>query len=470
MMIKQIVLLTTAVLVFFSVNGQDAGWMDDFGMQKFSSRLDEQMPGFISGPPTMQRLDSIIYYDYDEDTKEWSKKTFRLSIFYDHHFNDTLILQSIWDAPTSSWLHLAREMKEFDEYSRIETREFYLKSRSATRIQYVYDENDDLIETTESYLKSDEWRHTKRNAYSYSSESLLLTDTLYYRYSFSDGPVWRPIGATKFYYDSNGGALADTTYFRPWLDGDNFGEWEFFGTTMHEYSVNEHAAETTFTRWDYDLNQFRPYLKEKTVYHSNGFDIGALIDLKWNNETALWDTIKMRQYSYSKDDFMISYTKQTWGDSSSKVFELLGFDYTVNKEELLLPTSALDANPHIAFHHKVISKESFSCSLGCSEAQKFRETKYFYSPFDNGSPVALSNNPSYGVTVSPNPSEGILVVRFPFSYQDAIFKLFDLNGKALVSKSVRRDEQVNISQLPFGFYVYSLEVDSRVFVGKLLVK
>ncbi len=72
--------------------------------------------------------------------------------------------------------------------------------------------------------------------------------------------------------------------------------------------------------------------------------------------------------------------------------------------------------------------------------------------------------------VYPNPASEYIIINFPVSYQKAMFELFDVNGREVLSKSVNKDERVNVSQLKGGLYVYRFEVDSRMFVGKLLVK
>lgn len=462
MMSKQITFFTMVVLVSFSVNGQGLNWSEISEIQ--------QAPKSNTSPAATQRLDSIIYYGYDEESDEWSRKRFKVSLFFDHFSNDTLILQSTWDVTTDSWLHRAKEIKKYDENNRLVCREFHLIARSATRTQYRYNENGDLIEMTESYFKSGEWRYKKRNAYSYNSERLLQADTLYHRYSSLGESDWRQIGITDFYYTTEGCQLADTTYVRPWISDGIYGDWEFFSRTTHEYRVVENLAETTFFRWDKGLKMFRPYSKEQMIYHNDDLDVDTQIDFRWNTTNHAWDTTEMKHYAYNNDDFIMSYKKQTWGDNPTKVLELLDYDYSVNKDELLLPTSALDANPPIAFHHKIIRKESIRFNSGKNETQKFRETKYYYSPINKDIPVALNNDHQVAVMVYPNPATEFITIHFPISYQKAVFELFDVHGNGILFKDVNKDERVDVSQLKVGLYVYRIMVDARMFVGKLLVK
>ncbi len=416
----------------------------------------------------IQQLDSIIHYDYDEEHEEWDMKTYKISIFYDKGFNDTTILQSTWDKTNNSWIIRTKEVKQYNENNMILSHEFYLVSKSGKRIEYTYNENDDLTEIKESFLNADNWQYKTRNVYSYNSKNLLQTDTLYQRFTISGMPVWHEVGITSFYYNAGESIVADTTYSRSWLNGNNFSEWKLYSRT--DYETKEDARVTTSFSWNSDSNKFNPKLKELILYYNVNKDIGVLIDFKWNSGLSLWDTITMTQYQYSEDDYMISNEKLSLENSRSKVQEIFDFDYDISNNELVLPTSALDVNSKIAFHHKINTRQSMRYDYNTNENQKFRETKYYYSTINKNPSTLVKVTPQATVQIHPNPASEFIIINGSDSFSKVWFELFDINGIKVFSKAVNKCENINISNLNEGLYIYSIWDNGQKNIGKLIIK
>jgi hypothetical protein len=479
-MIKKFCFFVVGIFIILSVNSQTVDWPTNSGLQQpiyslsdiegVPNTFDNQTSVLNTSQTATQQLDSIIYFLYDDTNDEWSLRSYRLSIFYDKDFIDTLILQSTWDETTNSWKDRAKTIMQYNDNQQILSREFHLISRSGSLMKYSYNDNNDLIEITESYLSSGEWRFKTKNVYSYNSENVLQADTLYHRFTFSGTPVWRKISITNYYYTTEGSLSADTTYARSWISEDNFGDWELFGNTDIDKEVNENTIETIFERWYSELNAFRPYKKECTLYYNEDKDISARINFEWNTELDVWDTTNMIQYFYSDDNFIISYEKRKWGESPYKSIDVFDFDYTIANNEILLPTSALDANPKILFHHKINSKQSLRYDLSMNETQQFRETKYYYSAIEGTSSIALDNISNVTVELYPNPASEYITINLSETYYNSLFELFDINGNKILFKAVNESERINISNLKSGLYIYGIWDGKQRKHGKLLIK
>lgn len=264
--------------------------------------------------------------------------------------------------------------------------------------------------------------------------------------------------------------MADTTVVKYWIREQSFSDWELFGNTAIENLENENASETIVERWDSESNTFRPLTKEQTFYHNEDKDISDRIDFNWNKELQIWDTTQMISYLYGEEAFITRYEKRTWGESPTRVLEVLDSDYTIAHPELLLPTSAISAIPADAFQHKVNSKQSFRYGSSTNELQQFRETKFYYSNVERVLSASVDNTSNVSIALYPNPASAFIIVNFPHSYHEASFEVFDLNGKKLLYKTVTNREKINVSNLNHGLYIYSVSIDDRKTIGKLLIK
>jgi len=435
---------------------------------RISHLFDNQEHELKTDQIEFQKLDSIIYYGYDEESELWNKKSFKHSIFYDGNYRDTLILQSVWVNTNQSWREIAKEIKKYDDNNRIVERISYLIAKTATRSQYIYNTNGNIMQITESKMDSDEWQDTKKNVYSYNSENLLQADTLYNCFDFSGTSEWRQVSITDFYYTEDGSPLADTIYTRPWFYGDNFGDWELFSETAYEYNIAENSKKITVSKWDNDSKLFKPYSKEQISFQNNDLDISIRLNFKWDKTNSAWDTTEMKQFSFDDDDFIINYREQTWGTNPSNVLELFEFDYSVEKDELLLPSYPIEAFSDKVFHHKIINKESIRYED--NEAHKFRETKYYYSVVRKELPTTVNYLSHSMVKPYPNPATQCIKISFPDLFHEAVFELFNTSGEKIISKSVSTDENIYISSLKEGVYFYIIRIGTQEFVGKQVIK
>lgn len=90
--------------------------------------------------------------------------------------------------------------------------------------------------------------------------------------------------------------------------------------------------------------------------------------------------------------------------------------------------------------------------------------------FEVGTPLSVAKDEIEGFSLYPNPvSNG----KFSISTGENLIKnieLFDVNGKMVLSRSVKNKESINISNLNSGIYILKVEENSKNATRKLIIK
>lgn len=90
--------------------------------------------------------------------------------------------------------------------------------------------------------------------------------------------------------------------------------------------------------------------------------------------------------------------------------------------------------------------------------------------FEVGTPLSVAKDEIEGFNLYPNPvSKG----KFSISTGENLIKnieLFDINGKMVLSRSVKNKESINISNLNSGIYILKVEENSKNATRKLIIK
>jgi len=475
-MVQQITFLAVGLLMAISANGQYSGETSNADTTSPIINLlnRETHPDTYSNKSlkkkrnhsATQQLDSIIYYGYDEASKEWSRKIHGKRFFYDNNFNDTLMIHSTWDSKSNMWSQIAKIIKKYDAHNRLSLYETYYPSIKGNRLQYTYNNNGDLTEMSESFLRSGIWLYKQKHTYTYNSDNQLQTDTLFNRYSISGKAVWKKTGITRFYYTPEGKSLVDTAFIKQWPNSD----WKLFSKTTQEYNSTKKSKETTFFRWKDLSKAFNPISKKTTLYHNIDSDISAIHDFKWNKEHSRWDTTNINQFTYSIDDYIIALEQKSWGDTPSQVLHKFDFNYSVTNHQILLPSAAIIGIPKKIFHHQILKSHTKNYDNTTKAYKKTQEVRYFYSDINTGPITTVNNTPHVAVKVYPNPANELIKISYPEPHSNARFELFSLHGNKMLSKIIQSYETVNISNLKPGLYFYSIQLGTQIHTGKLIIK
>ena len=68
----------------------------------------------------------------------------------------------------------------------------------------------------------------------------------------------------------------------------------------------------------------------------------------------------------------------------------------------------------------------------------------------------------------PNPASEHLTFSIATNNNKAMFELFDLQGRKIISKEVNNNEKISLKNMDSGMYLYHLNVDGNKQTGKLV--
>jgi hypothetical protein len=73
-----------------------------------------------------------------------------------------------------------------------------------------------------------------------------------------------------------------------------------------------------------------------------------------------------------------------------------------------------------------------------------------------------------GISVYPNPVENAISIVLPEHTTQASFRLYDMQGRLLLEQTLTTDEQVVVSHLSSGIYLYTMDVKGKRQIGKIV--
>ncbi|MDR0605657.1 MAG: leucine-rich repeat domain-containing protein [Bacteroidales bacterium] len=74
------------------------------------------------------------------------------------------------------------------------------------------------------------------------------------------------------------------------------------------------------------------------------------------------------------------------------------------------------------------------------------------------------------ISIYPNPVMNNINITLPENVYQAVFTLYDMQGKVLICREVSSQETVSVGELAAGIYIYNVITDKQKHVGKLRIK
>ena len=116
-----------------------------------------------------------------------------------------------------------------------------------------------------------------------------------------------------------------------------------------------------------------------------------------------------------------------------------------------------------------------SCELTCIQQEsdfiyKLCDTCDCYSILDKHRKLIIEENSLEEIIVYPNPFSDIINVDFKTNKTDGLIKLFGISGRKILEKKINQDKSINInlSKLPSGVYIVSLETNGEMRFAKIV--
>jgi hypothetical protein len=83
--------------------------------------------------------------------------------------------------------------------------------------------------------------------------------------------------------------------------------------------------------------------------------------------------------------------------------------------------------------------------------------------------TAIANIETSTITVYPNPATDNIHITLPDNIHQAIFTLYDMQGKILLQQEIDTQDAVSVSKLAAGIYIYNIITNTQTHTGKLII-
>jgi hypothetical protein len=74
------------------------------------------------------------------------------------------------------------------------------------------------------------------------------------------------------------------------------------------------------------------------------------------------------------------------------------------------------------------------------------------------------------IAIYPNPARDHISIILPENVLNAVFTLYDMQGKVLLQQNIGNQDVVSVNNLAAGIYIYSVRTDKVNYQGKIIRK
>lgn len=350
-----------------------------------------------------------------------------------------------------------------------------------------------------------------KTAYKYNTNGLMLSKTFYYYSYFSND--WYAINRDTFIYVNNKlsqhlqqyrdtagwntqSAITYTYNLSNLVTQIRYSDSYSYPNTLlpsgqEIIGYNSVGQYTVITYQEYDVstNSFINMYQYHLYYTSN--KPTKIIYFQYNPYNANWDTVGKATYTWYKwtnNDYM-QIDKNLI--SSAIFYERQGNGNYINAEKMVVSYDIIDDAPLLEEYFEWQNnqwvktdgtKHIYTRNPSYSNAIIEDITQYWWDSagYVNYSKIVYDDLSLVGIKeiinqdnilIYPNPAAGSLYVNIPFRHQSAILSMRDNLGNLIVEKkSINPNETINLTNLPNGLYILSLDIDGQIFYRKITVQ
>ncbi len=428
---------------------------------------------------TKQKLDSVIYEQYDNTNGQWVATN---KYEYGYNANGKVILQIRYKPQSNS-------LKDQNQWI------------GTVKSEYSYDNNNILTQGIMFIWDNDagNWVFSYKSEYSHDSDRNLI-QVLDYSWDENTNQ-WVKTWKIEFTYDANGYlTLAIGSGY-----DDDAGQWVY--SFKAEYNYDNDGNLTMETDYDWDENQWTEDYKYEYEYDGNGYlvthteyywDGQWLKDSKYeytydNNgnmileEEYYWDGqwLKDGKYEYVFDDNgnLTEKLVYNWDENAGSWEVMFKDENTYNNsypfDELVLPIIYdedyifyfLDSWWQLYYHHMLLTTITSYPEEGFREWNDKYKTTLHYSEVEIVGIVEENDN---NIRIYPNPAGNeFKVYNLKFKVESSKIELYDLNGRKILEKQIpegSEEVKINVSRFHSGVYMCRISTEKGSITKKLIIQ
>jgi hypothetical protein len=377
-----------------------------------------------------------ITYALNDSTGLW-EKAYKTDLEYDSDGNLLTSSRYGWSFETGDWVQTGQEEFAYDA-----------QRNQTLRVNYYYDAD------------THTWSCNNREERAFDSHG---NETLYINYgwyypSMEFGPQRKVIRI----FDTTDQMLEEASYF--WNTEGN--QWIPSYKTIQMFDTKGHLTESLYLSWDGDNNQWTPDSKTLSTFDVNGNEILTLF-LGYNSSTSIWTEYYRTEQIFEADGDILETlslgAKDSSGQYTSKYKHEYSYNHSFYSSEAAVPFE-WNSFPPI---HMIVGVVTMKWDQTSGTWTKFQSHDYWYSDFKGSS--SIPETPLASIRVFPNPVSDVIFIDSDQSSAPFYFELSDITGKKVISKKlIGIRNQVQLSELPGGLYLYRIIMNGESYSGKVV--
>lgn len=354
----------------------------------------------------------------------------------------TEIIWLIWDKSNNQWVNWGKYELEYDAEGNLlqETVSDWDFDAGqwleGAKYEMSYDGNGELVEEIWSFWDED----SAKLVLNYKAEYVYVDGKLTtWNQYLMEGGKWVELFQTTYTYDPQGNLTFELTlYYDPvedmWMDDSQI-----------IYTYNEANQLTMEEAWEFN-------------------EIYSTLIQSWQSE-----------YTWDSDGNLIEQVDRSWSlgarKGANEWLDAFKSEWTFNKEftlfDLYVPYWFLQEAEDVNFVHMPVSELGYVYVDG-AWVMDYRQTAY-YSAFDSS--TGTDDIQENKVSIYPIPASEMITFSWEDPYMHLSLELYDLTGKRVISRSIDKQETIDVNHLSGGIYLYKLMYNNDlIHSGKISVE
>jgi hypothetical protein len=374
-----------------------------------------------------------IWYNWDDILGKWAG-TYKYETTYDVKGNATLEISYNWDETTKKWVGSYKYENTYDA-----------KGNQILRINYNWDD------TTNKWIGSGK-RETTYDAN--GNETL----TIYYNWDTTSSS-WVLSGKNEYTYDPIKNITASI-----YSNLEN-GNWVI--SSKNEYSIDSNGNETYYAYYSYDpaTKKWDGMYKYESTYDSNGNETSSFY-YDWDIYTGKWVVDSKSESTIDSNGNLSIITEYKRDETTgllvldSKTEPAWNNYYT----DFILPDDWFDLS---IFKHMLTGYEVYTWDSGSGKWTISEKDTFYYSAQNIS---GIHENTTSSVSIYPNPASELVTFDLKDASQTALIEFYDIQGKKVISQLLPVDKKLSVGQLKSGMYFYTVNQESKMYHGKIMIK
>jgi len=411
---------------------------------------------------TKQRLDSAVAQTFDSIANKMSFSN-KISNTYNNAGNLVLSNNYYWDDLTLGWVTDKTEYT-YDNSGNMTMAASYLWNAALNKWQqdlkddYTYNSDNLMTSDIISNGVLDQWVYTSKEVYAYDQKGNLTTDQFYSYLSGSFSPSHK----SEYTY-TEFDKISKNIYY----DSDGAGGWSPVYKLDYFYDSNRNDTTELTSTWNIDiLNWDNSSVKNSTnyTYTQNGIVTGKVSTYYFfDTSINLWTILNKTEYVYDNNGNETAESSYHWDYLTNSLvgdtkFEFQ-YDYNYSLNDVLYSDffKLLD----IQYGNKLGSYKIYTSSG--SDWIENGNVNLYYSAVEIR--TATKNVLSEKINIYPNPFISTFQLKgIEGSYT---LSLMNVSGKVMLTKQATGNENISVSALPKGLYIFKVISNDRTFTGKI---